>query len=58
MFRQSDNIILTQLRKRREHRREARAIWSYCLASITVWVAWLAVSLVYQQHYTHIKGVR
>ena len=22
-----------------------------------MWVAWLAVSLVYQQHYTHIKGV-
>ena len=49
---------MSQLRKRREHRREARAIWSYCLASITVWVAWLAVSLVYQQHYQHIKGVR
>ena len=44
------------LRKRREFRREARAIWSYSLLSLAVWIAWIAVSLVYQEYYKYIKG--
>lgn len=48
--------IAIVLRRRKELRREARAIWIYCLLSIIVWIAWISVSLVYQEYYVHIKG--
>ena len=49
--------IAIVLRRRKELRREARAIWFYCLLSLVVWIAWIAVSLVYQEYYPHIKGM-
>jgi len=44
------------IRKRKEHRREARAIFWYCLFSIATWIGWISISLVYQEYYIHIKG--
>ena len=49
-------VISIVLRKRKEHRREARAIWLYCLLSLAAWIAWISVSLVYQEYYIYIKG--
>ena len=50
------SALSLSLRKRREFRREARAIWTYSLLSLAVWIAWVAVSLVYQEYYKYIKG--
>jgi len=50
-------VISIVLRKRKEHRREARAIWLYSLLSLAVWIAWISVSLVYQEYYIYIKGL-
>ena len=50
------SALALSLRKRREFRREARAIWTYSLLSLAVWIAWVAVSLVYQEYYKYIKG--
>ena len=50
------SALALSLRKRREFRREARAIWTYSLFSLAVWIAWVAVSLVYQEYYKYIKG--
>ena len=52
------SALSLSLRKRREFRREARAIWTYSLLSLAVWIAWVAVSLVYQEYYKYIKGPR
>ena len=49
-------VVSIVLRKRKEHRREARAIWLYCLLSLAAWIAWISVSLVYQEYYIYIKG--
>jgi len=49
--------LSTLLRRRKENRREAAAVWTFSLLSILVWIAWIAVSLVYQQYYAYIRGL-
>ena len=48
--------LSTLLRRRKENRREAAALWTFSLVSLSVWIAWIAVSLVYQQYYVYIRG--
>ena len=48
--------LSTILRRRKENRAEAAAIWYFSLLSLAVWLAWLAVSLVFGQFYTYIRG--
>ena len=48
--------LSTLLRRRKENRREGAAVWSFSLLSLAVWIAWIAVSLVYQQYYVYIRG--
>lgn len=49
--------LSTILRRRKENRAEAAAIWYFSLLSLAVWLAWLAVSLVFGQFYTHVRGL-
>ena len=48
--------LSTLLRRRKENRREGAAVWSFSLLSLAVLIAWIAVSLVYQQYYVYIRG--
>ena len=52
----SITCISTGIRRRRENGEEARSIWAFSLLSILVWLAWVAVSLVFEEHYTVIKS--
>ena len=46
----------TGMRRRREYRGEARSIWIFCILSMSVWIAWVALALVFQEHYTVVKS--
>ena len=48
--------LSTLLRRRKENRAEAAAIWYFSLLSLLAWLAWVSVSLVYGQYYTYIRG--
>ena len=48
--------LATILRRRKENRAEAAAIWYFSLLSLVVWLAWVSVSLVFGQYYTYIRG--
>ena len=48
--------LSTLLRRGRENRAEAAAIWYFSLLSLVVWLAWVSVSLVFGQYYTYIRG--
>ena len=48
--------LSTLLRRGKENRAEAAAIWLFSLLSLAVWLAWVSVSLVFPQYYTHIRG--
>jgi len=53
----STSCLAALLRHRREHRREAGAVWRSSLLFVLVWVAWTAVGLVYERYYRQVKGL-
>ena len=46
----------TMQRRRREQRQEAWSIWIFSILSVTLWVAWMAIALIFDEHYRVIKG--
>jgi len=47
----------TMQRRRREQRQEAWSIWIFSILSVTLWVAWMAIALIFDEHYRVIKGL-